>query len=197
MTVREVFDLVKRDRVFYENSGGGLTLGGGEASAQPEFARALLKKCQQNGIHTAMETCGFAKPESFASIIRHVDLLLFDLKHLDSAAHRDKTGVPNTQILENAQRASNMVPEMIARLALIPGFNDSDENIEATGTFIRDQLPRVERIDVLPYHSVGESKMTAIGGTYRYNTDGELTDQRLDQVKQMLSSYGLLVRIGG
>ncbi len=106
MTVSEVVDIVKRDMTFYEKSGGGVTVGGGEATFQPAFTRQLLKSCQEAGIHTALETCGYTSWEKFSGIIKHVDLLLFDIKNMDTKRHMKYTGVGNEIILDNAKRAS-------------------------------------------------------------------------------------------
>jgi pyruvate formate lyase activating enzyme len=197
MTVAEVLETVERDRVFYDNSGGGVTLSGGEALYQPIFTESILKECKRRGIHTALETCGFATSCVFLRTVEHVDLLLFDLKHMDSDVHRQFTGVPNEVILRNAVAGAQMASEMIVRFPLIPGFNDSEENIQNMGTFIMESLPSVQRIDVLPYHSMGESKMEAIGGTYLFESAGEVPEQVITASREILESCGLTVSIGG
>lgn len=197
MTVREVVDIVKRDMTFFKNSGGGVTLGGGEATFQPGFAENILKSCQEEGIHTAMETCGFTAPEKFGRIIRYVDLLLFDIKNMDSDIHKKFTGVGNEIILENAKLASKTVKEMIVRFPLIPDFNDSRKNLEDMARFISKELPSVKRIDILPYHTIGESKNTRIGKEYTFKHENEIDDAKINESKAILEAAGLQVSIGG
>ncbi len=197
MTVDEVMEIARRDMVFFEKSGGGVTVGGGEAAAQPAFAREILRRCQEEGIHTAMETCGYAPWESFKSVIQYVDLLLYDIKHMDTIAHKAKTGVDNRLILDNAVKASQMVREMIVRFPLIPDFNDSEENVQRMGMFIKDNMPGVRRVDILRYHSVGESKHARIGREYLFKAENELSDEKVNSLKSILESFGLHVTIGG
>lgn len=196
-TVDDILTIIKRDKVFYRNSGGGVTLGGGEVSMQPAFAEQILACCQAEGIHTAIETCGFASWKNFERIIRYVDLLLFDIKHMNSAAHKGKTGVGNETILENAKKASRLVKEMIIRYPLIPGFNDDTENVEQLGEFVKYSLPDVKQIDILPYHTTGASKSEFIGSKFLYNQDILNTDESVQAIKRKLQTYGIHVTIGG
>lgn len=197
MTVNEVVETVKRDKVFFSNSSGGVTLSGGEMSMQPLFAAEILKGCHQNDIHTAIETCGYSPWEPFHQILKHVDLLLYDIKHMDTTRHREKTGVDNALILENAKKASECVEEMIIRFPVIPGFNDTDENVLIMARFLRDELPRVHRVDMLPYHSMGESKCERIGRLYPFKSEESLSDERVQHLRDILSDVGLEVSIGG
>lgn len=197
MTVSEVVDIVKRDMVFYKNTGGGITLGGGEPTFQPLFSEQILKKCRGEGIHTAMETCGLCSWENFSRIIRYTDLLLFDIKHMDTYTHKKFTGVGNEVILENAKKASGSVKEMIIRLPLIPGFNDDYKNMEEMGRFIAENMPEVNKVNILPYHSVGESKSTRIGKEYAFKQKGTIDDFKIRQCKEILESFYLQVSVGG
>lgn len=197
MTVEEVTDIVARDLVFYKYSGGGVTLGGGEVAYQPEFAKNILKNCKKLKIHTAIETCGYASWDKFREILRYVDLLMFDIKHMDFEKHMQKTGAGNTIILENAKKASRLVKEMIIRFPLIPGFNDDLENVEEMGRFINKNLPSVRRIDVLPYHSIGESKSKRIGENYRFKSTEKISDKKIWRIKELLETFNLDVYIGG
>lgn len=197
MTVGEVVNIVKRDMTFYKNTGGGVTVGGGEATFQPEFVEKILKACQEEGIHTAMETCGFAPPERIAGIIRYVDLLLFDIKNMDPEKHKKFTGVRNEIILENAKNASGIVKEMIVRFPLIPDFNDNRKNVEDMGKFIAENMPAVKRVDILPYHSIGESKNARIGNVYAFKHESEIDEAKINECKEILKSFGLQVSIGG
>lgn len=197
MTVIEVVDIVKRDMTFYKKSSGGVTLGGGEATFQPAFAEQILKSCQEAGIHTAMETCGYTSWEKFSRIIRYVDLLLFDIKHMDTNIHKEFTGVGNEIVLENAKNASRCVKEMIVRFPLIPDFNDNRKNIEEMGRFIAENMPDVKKIDILPYHSTGESKNARIGKEYTFKHESIIDEAKIQECKEILEAAGLQVSIGG
>lgn len=197
MTAGEVVKRILRDKVFYENSGGGVTLSGGEVCMQPDFAAAILYLCQQEGIHTAIETSGFANWKNVEKIICHVDQLLFDFKCMDPEKHRKYTGVENTGILENACRASELVPEMVVRWPVIPGVNDSEENARQLAAFVLSNMPRVKRVDLLPYHSAGKSKCEHIGKEYGYDIPYELSKDAVDQLQEILLKAGLDAKVGG
>ena len=197
MTADEVVKAVRRDQVFYRNSGGGVTLSGGEVCMQPEFTAAILALCQAEGIHTAIETTGFCTWPRFESIIRHVDQLLFDFKNMDTKLHKRYTGVDNDLILANASKASELVPEMVVRWPVIPGFNDSNENAKAIATFMAANMPKTKRVDLLPYHSAGKSKAERIGKDYGYEIPYELTKERPIELQQILLDAGLDARVGG
>jgi pyruvate formate lyase activating enzyme len=197
MGVDEVVAVLRRDKVFYANSGGGVTMGGGEMSMQPDFAADILAGCRAEGIHTAIETCGLSAWVDFERILRNVDLLLFDLKHMDSAAHREGTGVGNETILANIVKGARMVRETIVRLPLIPGFNDGEGNIERMGSFIRDELPSVRRIEILPYHSTGESKSECVGREYGCVGLPMNDDNSVQAIKAHLSRFVAEVSVGG
>lgn len=197
MSAEEVVEIVKRDKVFYSNSRGGVTLSGGEMSMQPLFATEILKGCHKYDIHTAAETCGYAPWEPFFQILNHVDLLLYDIKHMDPAKHKERIGVDNALILENARKASEFVEEMIIRFPVIPGFNDTDENVHALVGFLKEKLPRVRRVDMLPYHSMGESKCERIGKSYPFKYKGTLSDDKVQHLRDILADAGFLVSIGG
>jgi pyruvate formate lyase activating enzyme len=196
MSLEEVLEVVRRDRVFYDQSHGGVTVGGGEPTLQGRFVASLLQACQAEEFHTAIETCGFTSWETMETVLKHVDQLLFDLKHMDSRKHEQWTGTGNERILDNARRAAAMVDEMVVRLPLIPGFNDDVENLEALGAFVRNELPRVRRIDILPYHSTGESKSRRLSREYRLSGVQPFEREQLVEVRRILESHGLDVRIG-
>lgn len=197
MTVEEVVGTVRRDVVFFRNSGGGVTIGGGEATVQAEFTENVLAECKRLGIHTAIETCGHVAWPKLERILRHVDVLLFDIKHMDSQLHRERTGVGNETILENAARASRAVPQMVVRYPLIPGFNDDPAAVEAASTFLIQQLPTLRRVDVMPYHSIGASKSRQIGKPYGYDENASNSQEVINRTRSILESHGLEVSIGG
>ncbi len=156
MTVEEVMQEVLKDLKFYKKSGGGVTLSGGEPLAQPRFIREILKRCKEEGLHTTLDTCGYARWSSTKGVLEYVDLVLFDIKHPDAAKHAEATGHDNRLILENAKRIAKLKP-MRVRVPLIPGFNDSAETVGEIIRFAKDELGCPD-IDLLPYNRLGEIK---------------------------------------
>ena len=198
VTAGEVFKEVMEDKIFYERSGGGVTLGGGEPLASPEFTASLLRLCKNAGIHTALDTCGYARWETVNQILCHVDLVLYDFKHMDPAAHRLYTGVSNDMILENAKRiCKELHVSLLARIPIIPGFNDSTGNIEATGRFIATELGTSTEVYLLPYHRLGETKYQRLekpGNPVLINPPDE---KYMMKLKRVIESFGLKVHEGG
>ncbi len=162
MTAQEVIADVMKDKVFYDNSGGAITLSGGEPTAQLDFAIAILKAAKESGLHTAIETCGFTSEENIKAIAKYVDLFLYDIKHTDSAAHEKYTGVKNERILENLRTIDALGKKSIIRAPIIPGVNDNDEHFAALAA-LASSLSNVERIDVEPYHDLGSGKYEQLG----------------------------------
>lgn len=165
ISVTQAMDTILRDRIFYTKSGGGVTLSGGEACLQWEFAREVLKSCRDLNIHTALDTCGFVKQAHLDAVLRWSDLVLYDLKVANPALHRKYTGVDTALILENIRHAAKAGIPMWIRIPVIPGYTDSTENITALGRIIRE-LPAVERVDLLAYHRLGEGKYRGLGMAY-------------------------------
>jgi pyruvate formate lyase activating enzyme len=161
MKVDEVLKVVSKDLKFYEVSGGGITLSGGEATFQPDFASALLRKSKELKIHTALETCGYVSWKVLDQLLPYVDLVLYDIKHWDSEIHKRGTGVSNQIIFENAKRVAEIKP-MKARVPLIPGFNDSEHDIRSIASFIAS-LPNQIEMDLLAYNPLGEGKYERLG----------------------------------
>lgn len=157
ITRSEIMDELEKDRIAFNNSGGGLTLGGGEPICQPEFVTALLKDAQQLSIRTAMESCGYGEWGKIKGIYPHLDQLFMDLKHMDSEAHKKLTGVGNEIILENAKKIASIGTDITFRIPLIPGCNDTEKNVRNTAEFVRKLGDRV-RLEILPYHRLGEDK---------------------------------------
>ncbi|MFC2007228.1 glycyl-radical enzyme activating protein [Chloroflexota bacterium] len=156
LTLAEIMEEVLRDKKFYDNSGGGVTLGGGEPTAQPEMALSILRGCQGAGLHTALDTCGYASWPVMEKLLEYTDLVLYDVKCMDAVKHNSATGKPNELILENAKKIARYKP-MRVRVPLVSGFNDSPEKIKAIAHFVRTKLGPVD-IDLLPYNKLGESK---------------------------------------
>lgn len=198
ITAGEVLDEVIKDKIFYDNSGGGVTVGGGEPLAQPDFVRSILKLCKNAGMHTAIDTCGYARWESIKSVFEYVDLVLFDFKHMDPALHKKYTGVSNETILENARHIHHdlSIP-MLARLPVITGFNDSVENITQTARFISSELDKSVKIHLLPYHRLGETKYQRLekpGSPISIETPAA---EHIQKLKEVFESFGLTAQIGG
>ena len=165
VTVRELMLELEKERMYYQRSGGGITLSGGEAMAQPEFAEALLRACHDFGYNTAIETTAFANREVVARLIPHLDHILMDIKHMDSEKHKAYTGQPNEKILDNARYIAENAKHLIIRVPVVPGFNDTPAEIAAIAQFA-DALPGVHELHLLPYHRLGQDKYAGIGRTY-------------------------------
>lgn len=165
MTTAEVMTEVLKDRAFYERSGGGVTLSGGEPLAQPEFLLDVLRECRRRGIHTAMETSAHCSFAALGEAARHLDTLFVDLKHMDPERHRRLTGVSNALILANIRRLDRARQRFVIRVPVIPGCNDGPEQIESTARFCRE-LESVAGIELLPYHQLGEHKYFNLDEVY-------------------------------
>ena len=162
MTVAETLAEVLKDRPFYETSGGGMTISGGEPMQQFEFTRELLKSAKVSKLHNCIETCGFAPIERYLDILPDVDLFLYDLKETDPVRHREYTDVPLQPILDNLTALIRAGANIILRCPIIPGLNDRDEHFHAIAEIAR-QHPQIMAINLMPYHPLGESKARRIG----------------------------------
>ena len=158
----EVTAEVLKDKPFYENSGGGVTLSGGEPLAQYDFSLELLKKAKENGIHTAIETCGYAEKSKILEIAKYVDLFLFDCKETDQELHKEYTGFDNKIILDNLKALSDAGSKIILRCPIIPGFNDRAEHFKGISE-TAEKFIGIEHIEIEPFHPLGESKYSALG----------------------------------
>jgi len=190
VSVAGVLEEVLRDRPFFERSGGGVTLSGGEPTAQYEFARALLKAVKAQGIHTALDTAGFVVWKRLEGLLAHTDLVLYDLKQMNSEQHRRLTGVPNELILANLRRIDNAGYPVWVRIPLIPGQNDDDANLHAVGRFLAD-LKCVERVDILRYHAFAESKYEQLGLEYPLAGLRSPSNEHARSRQEILVNYGL------
>lgn len=193
-TAGEIVDVVLRQRPFYRQSGGGVTLSGGEPTYQLPFALAVLRGCHEQGVHTALETCGAAGWSAYEGLLPYVDLFLFDLKHMDPARHREYTGVSNERILESFVRLVGAGAEVIARLPLIPGHNDDEANVVATAGFVRSAGGKI--ISLLPYNAASGDRYAWIGWTYLLDGLTPQTPERLAGLKEVVRAQGLEARIG-
>jgi pyruvate formate lyase activating enzyme len=187
MTVAQVMDEVKKDAVFYANSGGGLTLSGGEPLLQFDFAYAIAQQAKTAGFHTCVETSGFGRAEDIEKLATVADLFLFDWKLTDSTLHKAYTGVDNRMILENLQRVDAAGAAIILRCPIIPGVNDTQEHFGGIAA-VANSLKNILAIEVEPYHTLGISKYQKLGlpvEPHSFRTpDAQQTDQWLEQIRQ-------------
>lgn len=183
-TIDEVLKEIVKDKPFYENSGGGVTLSGGEPLAQYDFSLELLKKAKENGMHTAIETCGYAEKSKILEIAKYVDLFLFDCKETDQELHKKYTGVDNKIILDNLKALSDAGSKIILRCPIIPGFNDRAEHFKGISE-IAGKLSGIEHIEIEPFHPLGESKYSALSREYAdiKPPDTETADKWIEQIK--------------
>lgn len=198
VTVKEVMDVVKRDMPYYGRSGGGLTLSGGESLLQPEFAAALLKASKEMGINTAMESMGYAKFEVIMKLLPYLDTYLMDIKHMDPVKHREFTGKENTLMVENAKKiAESRMCELVIRVPVIPGFNDSEKEILEIAAYA-DSLPGVGRIHLLPYHKYGQGKYEGLGRPYPMGDAPMIPEEKINSWKDAVEKHtALACQIGG
>ncbi len=196
MTVDEVHRIVAKDREYYKRSGGGVSIGGGEPTLQPRFTYELMKRCQADGIHVAIDTCGYTATKLGRQILEEADLLLFDVKGVNEEDHRRHTGVSNRIILKNLARLGEMGRPIIIRMPLIPGFNDSRENIVEAARFL-SRYKSIEKIHLLSYHQFGTIKYTQLGRPYPLPSLAAQGADELAGIQQILESYGLQTQLGG
>jgi pyruvate formate lyase activating enzyme len=194
-TVEELFKRVSKDIPFYVQSGGGVTISGGEPLSQPEFTLQLLKALKNYGIHTALDTTGYAQYQVIESLLPFTDLFLYDLKHMDNEQHRIVTGVENKLILANAQRIAKTGAQMQIRLPIIPDFNNSEENIRETSLFCRSLGEAVKLVQVLPYHNLGVVKHQRIDDSKVVLEADPPSEKQIQSIKDLLKSFGLPVTV--
>ncbi len=190
VTVQELLALLVRDAPFYRQSGGGVTLGGGEPTYQAEFARAVLEACSANGLDTAIETCGQAETREFLSVAELADHVFFDIKHMDRRRHIELTGLPNELILDNLRALMHRHGDVTVRYPLVPGWNDDDEGMRALARYLSG-LPRVPRVEFIPYHRFGEHKYRLLGRAYRLAGAQPGSEQEAIDAGSILAQHGI------
>ncbi|MBN2264450.1 MAG: glycyl-radical enzyme activating protein [Candidatus Aminicenantes bacterium] len=196
MSVDDVMAEVEKDRIFYEQSGGGVTLSGGDPAVQPAFAEAILDGCRARGLRTAVDTAGFSSNGALERLASKTDLVLFDLKVMDEARHRETTGVPNGPILENLGKLAAGRTEVWVRIPLVAGVNDGDENIRRVIAWLAPH-EAIKRIDLLPYHSGGLEKARRIGKEGRFRRFEAPSEERIAAIEAAFREAGFEVRRGG
>lgn len=196
VTVGEIIDIVERDRIYYRRSGGGLTLSGGESLTQPDFAVALLKTAKERGINTAMESTGFADFSVISRYLPYLDLYLMDIKHMNSAKHKEFTSQPNELILENAKKITDAGTRLIVRTPVIPTFNATKEEIGEIAKFA-SSLKGVTQMHILPYHRIGTDKYKGLNRDYSLTGIEPPSKELMNELLEVVDSYGLKGQIGG
>ncbi|MFV1968520.1 MAG: glycyl-radical enzyme activating protein [Pirellulaceae bacterium] len=196
MSPDEVLAEVLRDRLFYDDSGGGVTLSGGEPLAQPEFSMELLAACRDESIHTALDTCGYADVDTLLAMAPLVDLFLYDVKTIDDRRHCGQTGVSNETILSNLEALGRIHENIWVRVPLIPGFNDSPKMLAAIARFVAS-IAAVRQVNILPYHEMGTHK-AAPGSEMNQHPDVmDSSSEELDLAAATFRAAGLSTSMGG
>lgn len=198
VTVREMIELVEKDRPYYYRSGGGLTLSGGECLCQPEFSRDLLRGAKERGINTAIESMACADYSHIEQLLPYLDLYLMDIKHTNQAKHKDFTGRSNALMMENARKvALSGQTKLVIRVPVIPAFNDTVEEIKDIARFAAT-LPGVDKIHLLPYHRLGQDKYEGLGRVYLMEGIEPPTTEHMETLKRAVHAVcNLDCQIGG
>lgn len=193
MAIDEIMKIIDRDTKYYKKSGGGVTISGGEPMVQHRFTTTLLKECKSKALHTCLDTTGYAKWDYYKEVIKYVDLVLYDLKHMDTEKSRALTGVPNELILENARKIAAEGIALHIRIPIIPGYNDSEENLRATGQFCTELGAAVKGVQILPYHRLGLVKYERLHKEYQLEAVNPPSKEHMEFCKGLIESYGLKV----
>jgi pyruvate formate lyase activating enzyme len=196
VSVDEVVAEIERDRIFYDQSGGGATLSGGEPAGQAAFAEALLDALRARGIHTALDTSGLASWTVLERLAGRADLILYDLKLVDESRHREYAGGPNASILENLRRLGSDGKPVFVRIPLESGVNDGEADVRAAIAFLKP-LPAVRRVDLLKYHKGGVEKYRNLGKETSFRIFEPPTAERLEEIRRAFAEAGFTVTLGG
>ena len=196
VTVEEVLEEVRKDIPYYRKSGGGLTLSGGESLYQTDFAQALLSSSQEMGINTAIESTACTEISQVQKILPFLDTFLLDIKHMNSAKHKEFTGISNERILENAKKIAQVHSNLIIRVPVIPGFNHTPSEIQEIAE-ISASLPGVTQLHLLPYHRLGQDKYTGLGRKYLLDGIEPMSQAQMEVLLKEASKTGLTCQIGG
>ena len=196
VTVEQIMPELLADIPYYRRSGGGITLSGGEVLAQADFARDILKACKEAGLHTAIESAASSPYSEIEKLLPYLDLYLMDIKIMDPQMHKEYTGVDNARILENAKRVAKSGVELIIRTPVIPGVNDTAEQIRAISRFAKS-LGTVREHHLLPYHRLGQDKYAGLGRSYAFRGVEPPTMERMEYLLSVAEESGLKCQIGG
>lgn len=190
MSVDEAFAEVARDKAFYENSGGGVSVCGGEPLCQADFVADLFMRCQSEGIHTCLDTCGYADAPAWERVLPYTKLVLFDVKHIDPTVHLRVTGKSNEKILRSLKLVAGSGVPVIVRVPVIPGVNDSDESIAQIARHVAS-LGTLKDVSLLAYHRFGQSKYEMLDRRYRLSELLPPEDSQLEKLADIVRSFGL------
>ena len=193
ITVEDALVEIEKDRPFYDNSGGGMTISGGVPLAQKAFVKELLRRCKERGIHTALDTCGFAPWSDIKQVMPFVDLILFDIKAMDPGEHKKFTGVDNLLILENLHKLAREEPVLWIRIPVVPGCNDTKRNMEAMAAFLQD-FKNIRYVELLPYHRLAESKYKRMNQHYSLEDTRPPIEEKMQALEACLKRHGLPVK---
>ena len=196
-TVEKVMIEIEKDKIFFEESGGGVTFSGGEPFAQYKFLTGLLIACRNKNIHTALDTTGYIRREQLENVYKMVDLFLYDLKHMENKLHKKYTGVSNNLIIENLEWLSKRKRNIKIRFPVVPGYNDSEKNIDLMKALLEKLYPNVKHIDLLPYHKMAGSKIKRLGLNQQVGEIEEPDVFRLESIRKKFEEIGFTVEIGG
>lgn len=197
MDVHEVFAKLESDRIFMDESQGGITISGGEPLLQYAFTTELAKLCHEAGLHVALDTTGYADPEILKAVMPWIDLYLYDLKHCDNTLHKNYTGVENTAILQNLQTLVDAGKKVIIRFPVIPGLNDAIEHADMVLQIIKGFNGKISEINLLPYHSLASHKYQKLGMANPLDGLKDASPNLLNPLKQFFEQAGLNVKVGG
>jgi len=196
VTVEEVMEDIEKDRIFFDESGGGVTFSGGEPLMQPDFLESILVELRERKIHSTVDTSGYVSFKDLDRISDKVDLYLYDLKLMDEKKHKNYTGKSNKTILENLKKLLDRGISVAVRIPLISGINDDNKNIRMTAEYLHT-LKNIKQINLLPYHKGGCEKHKKLVKKRSWKTFQAPSDKRINEIKGILSDYGFSVKIGG
>lgn len=196
LSVNQLMKEIKKELIFIEESGGGVTFSGGEPLMQPIFLEQMLDACKDEEIHTAVDTSGFVTTDTFDSIINKADLFLYDLKIIDNELHKKYTGVSNTLILENLKTLSNLKKEVIIRIPLIPGITDTSKNIEEIISTLKE-FPNIKNVNLLPYHNIAKGKYDKLNIKFKMKEVKPGSKEHNLEIKKRFADAGFNASIGG
>ncbi|MFB0565354.1 MAG: glycyl-radical enzyme activating protein [Candidatus Aminicenantaceae bacterium] len=196
LTVQEVLEEVEKDRIFFDESGGGVTLSGGEPLAQFDFLEALLDALEERKVHVALDTSGHISFEQLERISDKTDLFLYDIKTIDDKKHEKYTGISNKEILENLRYLSSRGKPVIVRIPLISKINDDVQSIKMAAEYL-DSLKNIKQINLLPYHKGGCEKYRLLGKEKSLKVFQPPSNERIEKIKKFLSNSDFLVKVGG
>lgn len=197
MSVDEIVNIIEKERPFFEESGGGVTFSGGEPLTHSKMLIELLDECGKNGIHRAVDTAGFASTQVILEVAKRTDLFLYDLKIMDSTLHKKWTGVGNEKILENLTSIAEAGADIIIRIPLIGGVNDSNENLEQTAKFVSGLAGAKKEVHLLPYHAIAQNKYMKLGKKEAFEIFQEPKKEFLLSAIKLFANYGINASLGG